>query len=714
MGNLYAESGLRPNNLQNIYETKLGYTDETYTAAVDNGSYTKFTEDKAGYGIAQWTFWSRKAALLNFCKEKNSSIGDLHIQLNFLWNELSSSYQQLLKILQSSDSFQECSNAVLMQFERPADQGTSVQQTRAKYSENYYNKYAQKEKVVNMNSNSPLVTVTKISPNKTILSKKTINRISIHCYVGQVTAASGLENFSYSSTGASCNYIIGYDGSVGLCVEEKDRSWCTSSKINDKQAVTIEVASGKTEPYQVTDAAYKKLLDLVTDICKRNGKTKVIWNSNKNEALAYVPKEDEVILTVHRWYRNKACIPISSEVLTKTGWKSLNDLTIGEEIAVVKPEKNLPIYFDKVLDKIEPYMAKTITCQNFTGTENHRMLCWSKNSPQNLKFKTYKELLNSGSHINRLAFSGQYLEGKGLDLSDDLLRFLVAVQADGHYMLEYRADIPYAYGLEFHMKKERKIKRIISLIEALGYPYQINEKADGSKSIRIYNNKDKFNIVNICEKWLTDKAFNWNWLNLSPKQFKVFFSELTEWDSNKDAKIYTSTKQINLDVVSALAALNRQAGHIYNNNYCYREDNFFGLSKNIGRKENPEELVSCVTVSTGAFLCRQNGYTFLIGNCPGTYLYDRHSEIARTVTARLNNEEEEEMTQEQFNTMMNNWIAEQASKEPGTWSAEARTWAEKNGLISGDTSGKKMYRKFLTREEFATVLYRALHRNFLD
>lgn len=80
MGNLFAESGLNPKNLQNTYEKSLGYTDETYTAAVDSGRYTNFVQDKAGYGLAQWTYWSRKQALLAFCKAEGASVGDLDTQ----------------------------------------------------------------------------------------------------------------------------------------------------------------------------------------------------------------------------------------------------------------------------------------------------------------------------------------------------------------------------------------------------------------------------------------------------------------------------------------------------------------------------------------------------------------------------------------------------------------------------------------------------------
>lgn len=406
MGNLFAESGLNPQNLQNTYEKKLGYTDATYTAAVDSGKYKNFIKDSAGYGLAQWTYWSRKQGLYNYAKDNNTSIGNLNMQLEFLFSELSSGYKSLLKTLKTTTSIKEASNGVLTQFEKPANQGQSVQNKRIEYSQTYYDKY--KSKGGSNVSNSPLATYTRITNNKTTLSTKTINRITIHCFVGQVTAKQGVDYFATTKNQCSANYVIGYDGSIGCSVDEKDRSWCSSSAANDKQAITIEVASEKTTPYKVTDKAYAALLNLVEDICRRNGKTKVIWNSNKTTALNYKPADNEVILTVHRWFANKSC--------------------------------------------------------------------------------------------------------------------------------------------------------------------------------------------------------------------------------------------------------------------------------------------------------------------PGDYLYNKHSEIASTITQRLNpnstvtnkKEEEEEVTQEQFNTMMNNWINEQAKKDPGTYSADARTWAEKTGLINGNANGDKMYKKFITREEFVVVLNRLM------
>lgn len=156
-------------------------------------------------------------------------------------------------------------------------------------------------------SNSPLATLTRISPNRTSPRNHSIDRITIHCFVGQVTAARGLEVFQPESKGASCNYVVGYDGSIGLCVDEEDRSWCSSSSSNDHRAVTIETASESKDPYKVTDKAYAALLDLVTDICRRNGAKKLIWFGDKAKTLSYEPQDGEMVMTVHRWFANKAC-----------------------------------------------------------------------------------------------------------------------------------------------------------------------------------------------------------------------------------------------------------------------------------------------------------------------------------------------------------------------------------------------------------------------
>lgn len=137
MGNLYAESGLMPNNLQNTYNNKLGKTDTEYTAAVDNGSYGNFVKDSAGYGLAQWTYWSRKQALLNHAKQAGVSIADLNMQLGFLWEELQG-YTAVMDTLKKAGSVRAASDAVLTGYEKPADQSETVKKKRAEYGEGYY------------------------------------------------------------------------------------------------------------------------------------------------------------------------------------------------------------------------------------------------------------------------------------------------------------------------------------------------------------------------------------------------------------------------------------------------------------------------------------------------------------------------------------------------------------------------------------------------
>ena len=142
MGNLFAESGLNPKNLQNSFEKKLGHTDDSYTAAVDNGTYSNFVKDSAGYGLAQWTYWSRKQNMLEFARAAGKSIGDLEMQLDFLFKELSEGYKTVLAALKTATSVKAASDNVLLRFEKPADQSDAVKAKRAGYGQTYYDKYA--------------------------------------------------------------------------------------------------------------------------------------------------------------------------------------------------------------------------------------------------------------------------------------------------------------------------------------------------------------------------------------------------------------------------------------------------------------------------------------------------------------------------------------------------------------------------------------------
>lgn len=161
MGNIYAESGLLPNNLQNSYEKKLGFTDASYTLAVDNGSYKNFTADAAGYGLCQWTYGPRKQALYDFARKKAKSIGDIDMQLEFLYKELSESYKGVLNGIMAAKTIREASDIVLTKFERPKDQSETVKKKRAAYGENFYNNYHRAK---------PAATQETISGGKTTIS----------------------------------------------------------------------------------------------------------------------------------------------------------------------------------------------------------------------------------------------------------------------------------------------------------------------------------------------------------------------------------------------------------------------------------------------------------------------------------------------------------------------------------------------------------------
>lgn len=155
-------------------------------------------------------------------------------------------------------------------------------------------------------TNSSLVKYTSLSPNHSGQRTRSIDRITPHCVVGQLTAEGICACFPKGRE-ASCNYGIGKDGKIALCVEEKNRSWCSSSAENDQRAVTIECASDSTAPYAFNTAVYNALIELCVDICKRNGKNKLLWLGDKTKTLNYAPKSGEMVLTVHRWFANKSC-----------------------------------------------------------------------------------------------------------------------------------------------------------------------------------------------------------------------------------------------------------------------------------------------------------------------------------------------------------------------------------------------------------------------
>ena len=497
MGNLYAESALRSNNLQNTYSKKLNLSDEEYTKKVDNGTYTNFVRDSAGYGLAQWTFWSRKQNLLNYAKENKSSIGDLNMQLNFLMKELTASYPKVLSTLKSAKTVREASDVVLLQFERPADQSTNVQIKRATYGQKYYDTYAAKE-VKSVYTNSPLVNYTKISPNKTSPRNHKIDTITIHCVVGQCSVETLGNVFAPASRKASSNYGIGYDGRIGMYVEEKDRSWCTSSASNDNRAITIEVASDTSDPYAVTDAAYNALIKLVADICKRNDIKELKWKGDKN-LIGQIDKQN---MTVHRWFANKSC-------------------------------------------------------------------------------------------------PGDYLYNRHGDIANKVNQLLGAPTTS----------------------------------------------------------------------------------TITPAQTATTFKEGQVIKLKAGATYYNGT------------AIPQW---VLNSTLYYRGTNDNGI------------IFS--TQKTGAITGIVKASAIQTTTAPSNTTSTTTNTAPKPTTKPATSSPALAMSLEDFDALMTAWLTDQATKSPNAWSADARNWCEKNGIINGDANGNKMYKKFLTREELAAIVYR-LHGN---
>lgn len=314
MGNLYAESGLSPVNLQNSYEKKLGMTDSQYTQAVDNGSYSNFVKDSAGYGLAQWTYWSRKQGLLKLCRSRNKSIGDLNTQLDFLYQELSTSYSQLLKILKTTSSVEEASNLIITQFERPADQSSTALQKRAAYSQQFFNSYTtQKEEITKMkysDINKPIVcmqTNSKCYKNTGIMNPVGIlwhstgcNNPNLKRYVQPLTTDTNYNeiikllgkntygnDWNHVNVDAGLNCWIGKlaDGSVATVqtMPWNYRPWGCGSGFRgscNNGWIQFEICEDALNDANYFNKVYKEACELTAYLCK-------LYNIDPNGTVAY-------------------------------------------------------------------------------------------------------------------------------------------------------------------------------------------------------------------------------------------------------------------------------------------------------------------------------------------------------------------------------------------------------------------------------------------
>lgn len=296
-------------------------------------------------------------------------------------------------------------------------------------------------------SNSSLVTYKNLTKNRTSPRSKKIDTITIHCVVGQWTAKQGCDYFATTTRQCSSNYVVGKDGSIGLSVEEKDRSWCTSSSANDNRAVTIEVASDTTHPYTVTSAAYDALIKLVADICKRNNIKKLVWSESKNDRVNHL---NGCNMTVHRDYANKSCpgeylYSRHGDIAKKVN-KLLNAADSAtetkkepvKESAKITPQATYRAYAGKWWSEIKNYNTKD--SNGYAGVQGKGMTALvAKSNVGTLKYRVHVKGKNwlswiSSYNINNASTGYAGIKGKEIDAVQMVL------EGTDEYAVRYRVS----------------------------------------------------------------------------------------------------------------------------------------------------------------------------------------------------------------------------------------------------------------------------------
>lgn len=315
----------------------------------------------------------------------------------------------------------------------------------------------------------------------------------------------------------------------------------------------------------------------------------------------------------HYDVNQKLCLPMyETELLTPDGWKLLADIEIGDVVAQYDTKAD-NITFGEVLDTVEPYETNILCHRDIKATIDHRM--WvMPNSSTATKFKEINFGAIRKAKQKYIIKNGAVYHGNGLELSDDELRLLVWIQCDGRYTADEK-------GIEFYLKNDRNIKYLQEVLNNLGYEYIIEPHEDGSYIVRVCDG----NIVMFAEKYLDNMMFDWNLLDMTEKQFKVFWDELVIVDVYATDATYRSKIRKNLDVIQALCATKGIRTNICPeiNAILISRDNYtIGKSKDMSVEA---ATVSCVTVPTGFILIRQNMNTFIVGNCPGIIGWNKES-----------------------------------------------------------------------------------------
>lgn len=459
-------------------------------------------------------------------------------------------------------------------------------------------------------TNSELATYVKISPFKNYPRNQPITKITIHHMAGVGSVESFGTIVTTPGRNMSATYAIGNDGRIGRYLDESDRPWTSSSSWNDHQAITIEVSNSKLNgDWPVSAKAYESLIKLCVDICKRNNIKELTYTGDKNGSL-----------TFHRFFAATGCLPIeTTEVLTESGWVLLRDVQIGDRIAVASP-KNLGITFRPVENLVPVHRADVFTVNGMTVTDDHRVL-FNDGVKTGYQLKEFNEIrdnaymIPSAGNISRL----------GLNMTSSEMVFLLETQRVGTINPEKKT-------IEFSYIMEQQVGYFNTLVKNIRFEFERTRDDLGQVRFTVTDRR----AWDLCQEYLSGRDFNWKWLDMSSTQFSYFVYKVTSNEDGSWRRKYTSDSLMNIDIFQAICALNdRGTKYDSKTRTVYVSEPYRHIESTDAVHVDKDVDVSCVTVNTGCFLIRQNGYTTITGNCPGEYLYSRAQEICKLVNAQL-------------------------------------------------------------------------------
>lgn len=435
-----------------------------------------------------------------------------------------------------------------------------------------------------------------------------IRAIVFHYTANTGLHATALGNARYFANGsegraASAHFVVDEGDTVYQCVPLDVVAWA--------------VGDGRSGKFGKVYSNYNTVSIEMVSHTDASGKYYIPEATMRNAARLYqmLLKQLPGVQAAIRHYdiSMKLCLPTdTTELLTRDGWKNITSVSVGEDVMTFNTDDGTAT-FSPVMDVVEPYDAEVVDCRGFEATTNHRL--WAKPNCANshdFRETTYGHILD-GKKQYVIPTSARYT-APGLPLTDDQIQLLVWVQGDGHYMKKKNGE---SSGLEFHLKKKRKIDRVKEVLDANLMSYTECFKADGSVSIRIYDKS----VVDWCEQWLRNKEFTYQFVDMDQGQFSIFAEEILDVDGCRAANCYTSTSANNLDIVQAIAATHGVRSHIGPLGGGKDTAVHFSVSNRVIGKlmcdtTTRDTEVSCVSVESGYILIRQKKDTFIVGNCP--------------------------------------------------------------------------------------------------